>query len=213
MKTAYKITMPILTLGIIPVLFFMPFLHLNITSSLAGSLMSNLGMSEYQSIYNIVKFGGNMDETQSALWRTIGNAIMDKDGKIGSVLTNTKYLYVFAVFACLMLLFAIAAAVLSIATKKYGITTCFTLASLISAFAMNKSFDAFAKPLLTGEISISSFLSGSGSGSGNILSNLLGSLAKVESLELSFAYSFTFLILIIAVIFSVIALIYQKNSK
>lgn len=77
---------------------------------------------------------------------------------------------------------------------------------------MNKSFDAFAKPFLSGEISLTSFLSGSGSDSNNILSGLLGSLARVESLELSFAYTFAFLLLVIAVMFSVTALIYQKNK-
>jgi len=212
MKTAYKVVMPLLTIGIFPILFFMPLLHINITSSLAGSLLSNLGISEYQSIFNIVKMGGDMDETQSALWKSIGDAIFDKEGTIGSVLTNTKYLYFFAVFAALMLILALTTAVLSIVTKKYGLTACLCAGSLISAFAMNKSFDAFAKPLLTGEISISSFL-GSSSGSNSILSNLLGSLAKVESLELSFAYSFTFILLLFALIFGVVALIYQKNAK
>ena len=153
-----------------------------------------------------------MDSTQSALWKSIGSAIFDKEGTIGAKLTNTHHLYFFAAFAVLMLVLAIAAAVFAIATKKYLVTTCLCAGSLISAFAMNKSFDAFAKPLLSGEISISSFLSDSGSGSNNVLSNLLGSLAKVEALELSFAYSFAIIFLVAAVVFSVVMLIYRKNS-
>ena len=210
MKTAYKITMPILMIAIYPVLLFLPLLHLNITSSLAGSLSANLGIKEYSSLMDILKMGKGMDETQSALWKTMGNAFMDKDGTIGSVFTNTKYLYFFAVFAGLMLVLALVTAILAIVLRKYTLPTCFAAGTLVSAFAMNKSFDAFAKPLITGQISLSSFLSSDDSG--NILSSLLGSLAKMESLELAVAYNITFFLLLVAVIFSVIALIVQKNA-
>lgn len=209
MKIVYKIITPIFILAIFPVLFFLPILHLNITSSLAGSLSSNLGIPEYTSLYQLVKMGGNMNETQSALWKTIGQAFMDKDSTIGSMFTNTKWLYVFAVFAGLMILFALVTAVLSIVTRRYGITLGFSLASLVSAFAMNKSFNAFAHPLLTGEISVSSLLSGSDTT--GILSNLLGSLAKVESLELAVAYSMTFFLLACAAVLTVV-MVFMKRA-
>ncbi len=209
MKIAYKILAPLFTVAIFPVLFFLPILHLNITSSLAGSLSSNLGIPEYTSLFRLLKMGGNMNETQSALWKSIGKAFMDKDSTIGSMFTNTKWLYVFAVFAGLMILFALVTAVLSVATRRYGITLGFSLASLISAFAMNKSFDAFAHPLLTGEISVSSLLSGSDSS--GILSNLLGSLAKVESLELAVAYPMTFFLLACVAVLTVV-MIFMKRA-
>ena len=211
MKTAYKIFMPLLTLAIFPILFFLPLLHLNITSSLAGSLSGNLGIPEYSSLYHWVKTGGQMDETQKALWKTVFDAIKDKDGTIGSMFTNRHFVYLFLIFAVLMLILAVVTSVFAIATKKYGVTACLSAGTLISAFAMNKSFDAFAKPFLTGKISISSLL-GSSDTSG-ILGNILGSLAKVESLELASAYSLAFFMLLLAAIFAVIALIYFRNAK
>ena len=211
MKTAYKIVMPVLTLAIFPILFFLPLLHLNITSSLAGSISGNLGIPEYSSLFHWVKTGGAMEETQRALWKSIFDAIKDKDGTIGSMFTNRHYVYMFLVFAVLMLVLAIVTSVFAIATKKYGVTFCLSLGTLVSAFAMNKSFDAFAKPFLTGKIGISSLL-GSSDTSG-ILGNLLGSLAKVESLELASAYSLSFFMLLLAAIFAVIALLYFRNAK
>ena len=211
MKLAYKIVMPILTLSIFPILFFLPLLHLNVTSSLAGSLSANLGIPEYSSLFHWVKTAGEMDEKQSLLWKSIFNAIKDKDGTIGSLFTNRHFVYMFLVFAVLMLVLAIAAAVLAIVTKRYGLTACLTAGSLISAFAMNKSFDGFAKPFLSGKISISSLLSSSDSS--GILGSLLGSLAKVESLELAAAYSLAFFMLLLAVIFAVIVFIYQRYAK
>ena len=212
MKIAYKIIMPILTLAIFPVLIFLPILHLNITSSLAGSLSANLGIPEYTSAFQIIKMVTGMEDTQSTLWQSIGKALMDKDGTLGSMFTSTGWLYAFAVFAALMLLLALAAAVLSIVTRRYGLTTCITAGSLVSAFAMNKCFDAFAKPFLNGQISLSSLLSSGGDTSG-ILGSLLGSLAKVESLELAAAYSFAFFLLLCAVIFSAIVFIMKRNEK
>ena len=213
MKIAYKIITPILTLAIFPVLFFLPLLHLNITSTLAGSLSSNLGIREYTSLYQLLKMGSGMDETQRKLWKSIGDAIFDKEGTIGSVLTNTKWLYFFAVFAVLMLVLALVSAVLAAATRRYGLTAGFGLGAAFSAVAMNKSFDAFARPLLSGEIGISSFLGNSGSGGNNIFSSLLGNLAKVESLELGVAYSLAAFLLFTAAVFSIIMLIVRKVNK
>ena len=211
MKIAYKIVMPILTLAIFPVLVFLPLLHLNITSSLAGSLSQNLGIPEYSSLYRILRMATGMEDTQSALWKSIGQAFMDKDSTIGGMFTNTKWLYFFAVFAGLMLLLALAAAVLSIVTRKYLLVGGITLGSLVSAIAMNASFNAFAKPLLNGSISISSLLSSSDSS--GILGSLLGSLAKVESLELAAAYSCAVFLLFAAVVFTAVAVIVRRNEK
>ena len=60
MKVAYKIFVPLLEIAIFPVLFFLPLLHLNITSSLAGSLSGNLGIQEYSSVFHWIKAGGQM---------------------------------------------------------------------------------------------------------------------------------------------------------
>ncbi len=210
MKTVYKILMPVLLLAIFPVLFFLPLLHLNITSSLAGSLSQNLGIKEYSSVYDFVKMASGMNDTQSTLWKTIGKALSDKDGTLGSMLTSTKFLYAFAVFAALMLLLALAAAVLAIVLKKNLLPTCFTAGALVSAFAMNKSFDLFAKPFLNGEISISSLLNSSDSS--GVLSSILGSLAKVESLELAVAYSLAVFLLLCALVLSAVVLIMRRSN-
>lgn len=211
MKLAYKIVMPILMLSIFPILFFLPLLHLNVTSSLAGSLSTNLGIPEYSSLYHWVKSGGEMNDTQRLLWKTIFEAVKDKNGTIGSLFTNRHFVYMFLIFAGLMLVLALVTAVFAIATKKYGVTLCLSLGTLVSAFAMNKSFDGFAKPFLTGKISISSLLSGADDS--GIVSSLLGSLAKVENMELAVAYSLAFFMLVLAAIFAVIALLYFRNAK
>ncbi len=211
MKLAYKIVMPILMLSIFPLLFFLPLLHLNVTSSLAGSLSSNLGIPEYSSLFHWVKSGGEMNETQRLLWKTIFEAVKDKNGTIGSMFTNRHFVYMFLIFAVLMLVLALVTAVFAIAAKKYGVTLCLSLGTLVSAFAMNKSFDGFAKPFLTGKISISSLISGADDS--GIVSSLLGSLAKVESMELAVAYSLAFFMLVLAAIFAVVALLYFRNAK
>ncbi len=211
MKLAYKIVMPILMLSIFPILFFLPLLHLNVTSSLAGSLSSNLGIPEYSSLFHWVKSGGEMNETQRLLWKTIFEAVKDKNGTIGSMFTNRHFVYMFLIFAVLMLVLALVTAVFAIAAKKYGVTLCLSLGTLVSAFAMNKSFDGFAKPFLTGKISISSLISGADDS--GIVSSLLGSLAKVESMELAVAYSLAFFMLVLAAIFAVVALLYFRNAK
>ncbi len=213
MKTAYKIVMPILCVAVFPVLFFLPLLHLNITSSLAGSLSANLGIREYSSLYQLLQMGKGMDDTQTALWKSIGKAFFDKGGTLGSVFTNTGWLYAVAVFAGLMLLLTLLTAVLAIVTKRYVLVSCFAGGALVSAFAMNKCFDAFARPLLTGEIGISSLLSGAGSDSSGLLSNLLGSLAKMESLELASAYGLAFFLLLCALVFSVVTAIMKHYNK
>lgn len=211
MKTAYKIFVPLLEIAIFPILIFLPLLHLNITSSLAGSLSQNLGIPEYSSLFQWFKIGGNMEDTQSLLWKSIFNAIRDKDSTIGSMFTNRVWVYVFLVFAALMLVLAIVTAVLALATKKYAVTSVFSILTVGSAIGMNKSFDAFAKPFLTGEISLSSLLGSSGD-SANLLGNLMGSLAKVESMELAVAYNLTFFLLVIAAVACVVTLIMQKNA-
>ena len=211
MKLAYKIVMPVLLLSIFPVLFFLPLLHLNITSSLAGSLSANLGIPEYSSLFHWVRSGGEMNDTQRLLWKTIFEAVKDKNSTIGALFTNRHFVYMFLIFDGLMLVLAIVTAVFAIATKKYGVTLCLSLGTLVSAFAMNKSFDGFAKPFLTGKISISSLLNASDDT--GIISSLLGSLAKVESMELAVAYSLAFFLLLLAAIFAVIALIYFRNAK
>lgn len=215
MKTAYKIVMPILCVAVFPVLFFLPLLHLNITSSLAGSLSGNLGIREYSSLFQLVQMGKGMNETQTALWKNIGKALFDKEGTLGSVFTNTGWLYAVAVFAGLMLLLTLLTAVLAIVTKRYVLVSCFAGGALVSAFAMNKCFDAFAHPLLTGEIGITSLLSGAGSGAGSsgVLSNLLGSLAKMEALELASAYDMAFFLLLCALVFSVVTAIVKHYNK
>ena len=213
MKVAYKIFVPLLEIAIFPVLFFLPLLHMNITSSLAGSLSQNLGIPEYSSLFYWVRTAGNMEETQSTLWKGIFEAIKDKNGTIGSMFTNRVWVYVFLSFAAAMLVLAIVTAVLAIATKRYGLTSIFSILTIGCAVGMNKSFDAFAKPFLTGQISITSLLGSADSDlSTGLLGNLLGSLAKVESMELAVAYSLAFFLLVIAAAACIITYIMQKNA-
>lgn len=204
MKLVYKILVPILSVAVIFSLLFVPLFHIRIGSSLSASTV----LPEYSSVYDFIKTSRTMNETQSALIRGIINAVRDKDSAWGSALTNVKYLNVFFAFAAALLLFVILTGVFAILTKKYFLPAVFSALSLACAFGMNKSFAAFAKPLLTGQISLNSFLSESA----GILSGLFGSLIKVEILELSFAYQIAFLLLIVTLIFNVVVFIKERYA-
>lgn len=208
MKIAYKIFVPILSVAVVLVLLFVPLFHISISSSLAGNLSQNVGIPEYSSVFDFIKSSKDMDEMQSALLQGIINSIKDKDSTLGSTLTNVKHLNVFFAFAAALLLFVLLTCVFAIITKRYFLPAVFSALSLISAFGMNKGFEAFAKPLITGQISLSSFLSDSS----GLLSGLLGSLVKVDSLELSFAYQFALLLLIVTFVFNVVVFIKERYA-
>lgn len=207
MKTIYRILAPICCLGAIPILFFLPLFRINISSSLSSSLVNAVGMKEYSSMYDMFKTF--LSDDSNTLIRMIVNAMKDGESKLAEMLTSKNYLYVFAVFFVLLIVFLLLAAIFSLIGKKFALSGAFTAAAIVSCFGMNMSFNAFAKPFLNGQISLSSLLSEGG----GILSNILGSLAKVEHLNLAIAYQLTLFLLIISAILWICAVVEKNYNK
>ena len=227
MKIAYKIFMPLLCLATLPILIFVPLLHLNITSTIIN-VSSLTGLKEYMSLYDFYQMARlESDGTRKLMVQALLNSIKDKDSAIGSLIAPyMKYVYMFLIFAGIMLVCILAVAVLSVVLKGQRITTCLSFVALASAFAMNKSFDAFADPFLTGKISLTSLVSGMSSfadlaesiGSiltalGSSLSKLVNSVIRVQAFELSVAYDLTFMLLLVAFIFSLVVLIMRRSGN
>ena len=225
MKIAYKIIMPIITLATLPILVFLPLFRININSTLID-VKQLIGIKEYMSLYDIyemVRVEG--DESRKLIMEALLNAVKDKDSTIGALFAPyLKYIYMFLIFAGIMLLCILAVAVLSVVLKGQKVTTLVSFLGLASAFAMNKSFDAFADPFLTGKISLTSLVSGMSSFSdltqsigsilsmlGSSVSNLINSVIRVDHFELSVAYDIAFFLLLIAFIFSFVVMIMRRT--
>ncbi|MBR0508607.1 MAG: hypothetical protein IJJ85_00675 [Clostridia bacterium] len=207
MRTIYRILTPIFSLAVFPVLFFLPLFHIKISSTLSSSLVNMVGLKEYSSMYDMIKtFSGTEKNT---LIKVLIDAFKDGDSKIGEMLTSKNYLYVFAVFFILALVFALLVFIFSLFTKKLLLAGAFNLAAIVSLIGMNMSFNAFAKPFLSGQISISSLL---GSDLG-VLSNLLGNVAKMQDLSLALAYHAGLFALVLALILCACAFMEKMYNR
>ena len=203
MKILYKFLVPLLCVAVIALGVFAPLFHISITSALAGDLNQTTGLPEYSSVMDFAKMSKNMDETRGTILKSLLTAITDPTSSIGAKLTNIKYLKAAGVVALVMVVFLLATAVVAAATKQYWLTVVLSALSLITGVVSSKLFDAFAKPFLTGKISLSSLLGNSG---GDLTSGLLGSLmnnvVKVEALELAWAWQAMSLLMVAILLFT-----------
>lgn len=186
MKPVYRVCTAILGVAVLPVLFFAPLLRLKIKLPLS----LDLGIKEYSSIYDFIKAAAGRTEEQKQLMKSLLDALMDKNGTLGSIFTNRPWLYAALVFFVLTVIAAVALCVVSFLSKRTRTPVLVASGGLLSAVLMNVCFNAFAKPLLTGKIGVKSLLGGLG-GDNNILSTLLGGAVSIEQLKLSFAYLLT----------------------
>lgn len=208
MKTLYRILSPILCIAVIPVAVFLPIIRLVITSSLSANIMSTFGIKEYSSLYDILKLVTDSDGNGAQIFKIIMQLFSSEDSKLSDMLTTTPWLVASAVLLAVILIVMTVTAVLG-ALNKSGICTITAGVSVLLAVAMNKCFDAFAKPFVTGQIGLKSLLSNSEE---NILTQLIGSAAKVSCLEMSFMYQALLLLCAAIAILSIFAYVDKKYN-
>lgn len=212
MKTVYKVLCAVLSFAALPVLFFVPLLRFKINIALG----IDLGIKEYSSIFDIITMSKNQTPEQKEIMKKLLDAITDKNNALGEIFTNRPYFYAFLVFFIITVLITIALCVFSIISKKPGVIIGIAGGGLVSAFVMNAMFNAFAKPLLSGQIGLKSLLGGGSSDTGSLgslLTGLIGNAVSVEQLKLSFAYLLLLLLLILVIFVCVCGIMEKTESK
>lgn len=223
MKTVYRILAPILSIAIFPVLYFLPLIRAMVSSGLLGALTGNkdgpktnlltttLGIGEYTSINDVVrmaKSGSSKFEALKSLFDNLGDDLKER---LSKEFASGRFLIAALVFFVLLVLLVLVFTVLSAVMKKHLVPLCLAGGAFVSALIMNACFNAFAKPFVTGAVSLASIL---GEGTQNaLLTTLLGNAVTVDYLQLSVAYSVTLFILVVIMILTVCALVEEKVSK
>ena len=223
MKTVYRILAPILSIAIFPVLYFLPLIRAMVSSGLLGALTGNkdgpktnlltttLGIGEYTSINDVVKMAKSGSSKFEALKSLFDNLGDDLKERLSKEFASGRFLIAALVFFVLLVLLVLVFTVLSAVMKKHLVPLCLAGGAFVSALVMNACFNAFAKPFVTGAVSLASVL---GEGTKNaLLTTLLGNAVSVDYLQLSIAYSVTLFILVVIMIFTVCALVEEKVSK
>ena len=222
MKTVYRIITPIISIAIFPVLYFLPLLRVMISSGLnTGDTKTNLlttltGLKDYISINDVVKLTGNDDNKLSLFKQLWGNLNEETKQKMLGEFSCGKFLIAAAVFLALFILLMLAVMFVSAICRNHLPALCISAGALISLFAANGCFKAFAKPFLSGAIGVSSIINGltkEPNSTISTLSSLLGNLASVDMLQLSIAYSACILITVAVIIFTLSAMVEEKYSK
>ncbi|MBO5395551.1 MAG: hypothetical protein J6A97_01590 [Clostridia bacterium] len=215
MKLLHRIITPILSLIILPVSFFLPIFRILITSGFSSgetktNLLDTFGLSEFISLNDIVNLAMKAKEgTTGNLLTTIWNAVSgEKKQEIIDMIPGLHWGAVFAVFFVICIITALVLAIVAAATKKPGASLILSGIGAFSAVIMNASFDAFAKPFLNGAFNLNTIL-----GTTNqLLGSLLGNVASIDYMKLGIAYSVILLIFVITAIFSLCAVMEQKNG-
>ncbi len=212
MKIIYKVLSAILSFAVLPVLFFVPFLRLKINLPLS----IDLGFKEYSSIFDLIRASRNQTPEQKEILKKLLDAITDKNSTLGEMFTNRPFFYAFLVFFILTVLVTVALCVFSIISKKPGVVMGIAGGGILSAFLMNAMFNAFAKPLLSGQIGLKSLLGDAAADAGalgNLLTGLIGNAVSVEQLKLSFAYLLTMLLFILVIFVCICGVMEKTESK
>ena len=223
MKTVYRILAPILSVAIFPVLYFLPLIRAMVSSGLLGALTgktdgpktnlltTTLGIGEYTSINDVVrmaKSGSSKFETLKSLLDNLGD---DMKERLSKEFASGRFLIAALVFFVLLVVLTLVFTVLSAVMKKHIVPLCVAGGAFVSALIMNACFNAFAKPFVTGAVSLASVL---GEGTQNaLLTSLLGNAVTVDYLQLSVAYTVTLFLLVVVMILTVCALVEEKFSK
>lgn len=215
MKTVYRILAPIISIAILPVLYFLPMFRIMITSGLnTGDTKTNLltslaGVREFISFHDVTGMAKGSGKTLDVIKNLLGNLDEETKQKILGDSHCTEFLIAAGVFLAVFILLTLAFAVVSAATKKHLPSLCISLASFVSLLVCNGCFKAFAKPFLNGSIGLSSLFN-----SGNAqLGALLGRLVSVDYLQLSLGYTFALFITIVLIIGTVCIIFEEKYAK
>lgn len=213
MKIVNRIVTPILSLLILPATFLLPLFRIVIASGLMSSgdnkvnLLDTFGLSEFISIKDIIVLAksGDSNNIITMIWNALAE---DKKQEILDMLPGIHWGVVFLVFLVITLILAILLAVFSAVSKKAKYTVSFSIAGIISAFIMNASFDAFAKPFLNGAFNLNSILGNTN----QLLSVLLGNVASFDYMKLGLAYTAILLIFICTLILGIASHMEDKNG-
>lgn len=215
MKIIHRILTPVLSLLILPASYFLPLFRILITSGLLSgeektNLLDSFGLSEFISLNDIVNLALKAkDSTTGNLLVTIWNAISgEKKQEIIDMLPSLHWGVVFAVFFVITLVIALVLAIVAAATKKPGASLILSVAGAVSALIMNASFDAFAKPFLNGMFNLNTILGNTN----QLLGALLGNALSCDYMKLGIVYSVMLLIFVGSAIFSICAMMEQKNG-
>lgn len=215
MRILHRIATPLLSLLILPVSFFLPIFRILITSGFSSgdtktNLLDSFGLSEFISLNDIVKLALKAKEgTTGNLIVTIWNAISgDKKQEIVDMLPGLHWGAIFVIFFVICLIIALVLAIVAAATKKPGASLILSGVGALSAVIMNASFDAFAKPFLNGAFNLNTLLGNTN----QLLGALLGNVASIDYMKLGIAYSVMLLIFVGGAIFSICAMMEQKNG-
>lgn len=215
MRILHRIVTPLLSLLILPVSFFLPIFRILITSGFSSgdtktNLLDSFGLSEFISLNDIVKLALKAKEgTTGNLIATIWNAISgDKKQEIIDMLPGLHWGAIFVIFFVICLIIALVLAIVAAATKKPGASLILSGVGALSAVIMNASFDAFAKPFLNGAFNLNTLLGNTN----QLLGALLGNVASIDYMKLGIAYSVMLLIFVGGAIFSICAMMEQKNG-
>ena len=215
MRILHRIATPLLSLLILPVSFFLPIFRILITSGFSSgdtktNLLDSFGLSEFISLYDIIRLALKAkDGTTGNLIVTIWNAISgDKKQEIVDMLPGLHWGAIFVIFFVICLIIALVLAIVAAATKKPGASLILSGVGALSAVIMNASFDAFAKPFLNGAFNLNTLLGNTN----QLLGALLGNVASIDYMKLGIAYSVMLLIFVGGAIFSICAMMEQKNG-
>ena len=215
MKLLHRIITPILAILVLPVSYFLPVFRILITSGLGTgdtkkNLLDTFGLSEFISLNDIVNLAikakeGTTGNLLSAIWNAVSS---EKKQEIIDMLPGLHWGAVFAVFFVICIITALVLAIVSAATKKPGASLIISVIGALSAVIMNASFDAFAKPFLNGAFNLNTLLGNTN----QLLGALLGNVASIDYMKLGIAYSVMLLIFVGGAIFSICAMMEQKNG-
>ena len=215
MKTLHRILTPILSLLIFPVAIFLPMFRIMITAGLSSStsktnVLSTLGISEFMSLKDIyLAFIAEGNENSNLIKLLTQSFSGDKKQELLDMLPGLEWGVVFTVLLIVVLIVALALIVVAAATKKPVAALFLSAFGAVCAFFMNTSFDALAKPFVSGAFNLNTLLGNTN----QLLSIILGNIVTVDYMKLGIAYSVIILIFICTAILSICAYVEQKNEE
>ncbi len=209
MKAFYKIGTALLALAIFPVLIFAPFVKIIVVSDVA-SFFSSTPTVLLDDSYSLLDLYKLYTENQSVFDQMNFSFDSLPDTLMDAVRIPT---IVFLCLFALLLLCAVLVVFFGLFSKNRRGAMVISALGAASAFGMNMSFNAIAKPLLNGSVSVTdllgeelmSQLSGGMSALGEALTSLFGGgeLVEIRLLALSGAYLFALLLFAAVIIWSV----------
>lgn len=215
MKLLHRILTPIFTVLIFPVSIFLPMFRMVISSGFSTgttktNLLDNFGLSEFISLKDIyVNFMTDSENGSMNLFKNIWSVLKeDKKQEMLESIPDLHWGVIFLVFFAIVLVVALVLIFVSALTKKPATSLILSVVGAVSAFAMNASFDAFAKPFVNGGFNLNTLLGTSN----QLLSAILGNVATIDYMKLGIAYSVILLIFVCVAILSVCAVMEQKNE-